>query len=351
VPETSQRPLRLGDDGDAVLDVQARLVAIGYPISADERGWFGPQTSSAVKAFQVRRGLTPDGLVGQSTWRELVEAGWTFGARMLYLRRPPMRGDDVRMLQRYLNALGFDAGKEDGIFFRDTYNALREFQRNLSLPDDGIMGRDTVEALGRLQRRIGPGSKAQLRERIAREAGGVAGRVVFLDPGHGGRDAGVLTALGIPESYLVYRVAEAAAGALDRLGAEPVLSRQVQQGPDLDRRTDEANETKADVAVSFHLACRPEPGPTVAFFSVEKTFSRMGRELAASIGSSVGPRLGRGMSVLGRNLPFLRHTAMPAIMVDLASPGTEVLLAEDPYLTSLGDAVAHGVGQYFDATA
>ena len=34
---------------------------------------------------------------------------------MLYLRRPMLRGDDVAELQRQLNALGFDAGREDGI--------------------------------------------------------------------------------------------------------------------------------------------------------------------------------------------------------------------------------------------
>ena len=44
-------------------------------------------------------------------------AGWTAGGRTLYFRpRAPMRGDDVASLQARLNALGFDAGKEDGIF-------------------------------------------------------------------------------------------------------------------------------------------------------------------------------------------------------------------------------------------
>src|SRR5713226_9907081 len=105
----SPQVLRVGDKGSAVADVQARLVALGYPIT-DVRGAVGTETESAVKVFQIRRGLSPDGVVEQHTWRELVEAGWTFGTRTLYLRRPPMRGDDVRDLQTRLNALGFDAG-------------------------------------------------------------------------------------------------------------------------------------------------------------------------------------------------------------------------------------------------
>jgi N-acetylmuramoyl-L-alanine amidase len=342
--------LRIGDSGSAVLDVQARLVALGYPISDDERGAFGQHTESAVKVFQIRRGLTPDGVVADHTWRELVEAGWTTGGRTLYLRRPPMRGDDVRELQRRLNSLGFDAGKEDGIFDVDSQDAVAEFQRNVGLfPPDGIAGHETFEALDRLRRRIGPGSKAELRERIEREASKPGGRPVFLDPGHGGIDTGSITAVGIPEAYIAYRVAESAAAGLRQQGAAPLFSRAVQQGPEVDRRCEIANALGADVAVSFHVACRSDPGPTVAFFSVERTQSTHGRELAEAIGESLRPRLG-GVQILGRNLPFLRQTRMPSVVVDLASPGEEPLLAEDPYLVGLGEAVAHGVDEYF-ATA
>jgi N-acetylmuramoyl-L-alanine amidase len=351
LPEASAPQLQLGDRGSDVADVQARLVALGYPIAPDERGLFGSETESAVKVFQIRRGLVCDGIVERHTWRELVEAGWTFGARTLYLRRPPMRGDDVRELQTRLNALGFDAGKQDGILGRDTHDAVRDFQLNSGLPADGIAGHETFESLDRLRRRIGPGSKSELRDRIAREAAaGLEGLTVFLDPGHGGPDTGSLSTPGIPESYAVYRVAEATAAHLGRLGAAPLLSRAVQQGPDIDHRCELANAAGADIAVSFHLACRQEPGPTVAFWSIERTQSRLGRELAEALGEALEPRLG-GAQVLGRNMPFLRQTRMPAVVVDLASSTNESLLAEDVYLTSLGAAVAAGIERYIGTAA
>jgi N-acetylmuramoyl-L-alanine amidase len=347
--ETPGPSLVVGDTGGAVLDVQARLESLGYPIARAERGHFGPHTESAVKVFQIRRGLSPDGIVGAQTWRELVEAGWTLGGRTLYLRRPPMRGDDVRELQRRLNALGFDAGKDDGIFELSTQEAIEEFQRNIGLPADGIAGHETFEALDRLRRRIGPGSKAEVRERIARELTvGLIGRVIYLDPAHGGLDTGIVTAPGVPEAYVVYRVAEAAAQRLEQLGGFPILSRAFQHGPAIDQRCLMANGADADLAVSFHLACRPEPGPTVAFWSVERTHSSTGRELAESIGEALRPRLGRAQ-ILGRNLPFLRQTAMPAVALDLSCEDNEPLLVEDPYLTALGIAVARGIERYFDA--
>jgi N-acetylmuramoyl-L-alanine amidase len=343
--------LTVGATGSAVLDVQARLVGLGYPIARSERGRFGPQTESAVKVFQIRRGLSPDGIVGAQTWRELVEAGWTLGSRTLYLRRPPMRGDDVRELQRRLNALGFDAGKDDGIFELSTQEAVHEFQRNAGLPtSDGIAGHETFEALDRLRRRIGPGSKAEIRERILRElAVGLEGRTIFLDPAHGGGDTGMVTGLGIPEAYIVYRVAEAAAERLEALGGFPILSRAVQHGPGDEQRCEIANGAEADLAVSFHLACRPEPGPTVAFWSVERTHSNSGRDLAEAVGEALRPRLG-GAQLLGRNLPFLRQTQMPAVTLDLHTEGNEPLLAEDTYLHSLGEAVADGINNYFGST-
>jgi len=61
--------LRFGDRGSAVRVLQRLLVSKRYPIRID--GDFGVLTETAVKAFQSRRGLTVDGIVGPRTWRAL----------------------------------------------------------------------------------------------------------------------------------------------------------------------------------------------------------------------------------------------------------------------------------------
>ena len=99
-------------DGPEVLDIQQRLVGLGFAVAPGElAGWFGPSDRRPPCArSRIARQLRVDGVVGPDTWGQLVEAGFRLGDRTLYLHAPPFRGDDVRDLQRKLNALGFDAG-------------------------------------------------------------------------------------------------------------------------------------------------------------------------------------------------------------------------------------------------
>ena len=173
--------LLVGDAGEAVRDLQARLGAVGFEVPSDELGRFGECTLSAVRAFQRSRGLLADGTCGRQTWSALVESGFALGDRMLYVRQPMLRGDDVAALQRGLNRLGFDAGREDGIFGPDTATASTEFQRNAGLAPDAIFGSATLAALSRLGT-LAAGSVAAVRERemLRRGPHGLDGRRVYV---------------------------------------------------------------------------------------------------------------------------------------------------------------------------
>jgi len=156
--------LQRGETGEAVRDLQRRLAALGLDSTSDEPGEFGPGTEAAVRAFQQQRGLVVDGLCGRQTWATLVESGFSLGDRTLYFRQPMLRGDDVTELQRQLNSLGFDAGREDGILGEQTADAVAEFQRNVGLAPDGFCGWTTVAALRRVGT-LAAGSVASVRER------------------------------------------------------------------------------------------------------------------------------------------------------------------------------------------
>jgi cell wall-associated NlpC family hydrolase len=67
-PGTVQR----GSKGDAVRQVQQRLLQRGWKIAVD--GDFGPGTDKIVRAFQREKGLGVDGVVGPRTWDALWRA-------------------------------------------------------------------------------------------------------------------------------------------------------------------------------------------------------------------------------------------------------------------------------------
>ncbi len=74
VPEkrfTSGSFIRKGDSGSVVVAIQQSLNAKGARPKIDEDGVFGPGTTVAVKAFQKKKRLVADGIVGPATLQAL----------------------------------------------------------------------------------------------------------------------------------------------------------------------------------------------------------------------------------------------------------------------------------------
>lgn len=62
----------LGDSGDTVKRIQELLIKYGYMDAGSATGYFGEVTEAAVKQFQGKNGLHPDGNVGQQTMTKLT---------------------------------------------------------------------------------------------------------------------------------------------------------------------------------------------------------------------------------------------------------------------------------------
>jgi N-acetylmuramoyl-L-alanine amidase len=349
------RIIRAGDGGDDVRDVQQRLLALQASIDTDELdGRFGPSTEIAVRAFQAERRLPVDGLVGPDTWSQLVEAGYELGDRALYLRYPFLRGDDVRALQRRLNALGFDAGREDGILGRETDGAIRDFQRNVGQVADGIVGPDTVAALGRLRPDITATSRAVVREaeelRVPR--GTIVGAVIAIDPGHGGTDEGVLGPSGTSESRATLAIARALSRRLSEGGAVPLLLREADDDPTPSDRAAAANEAHAAACVSIHVGGEGTeiPGAACTYFGTSTTHSPAGQRLAELIQQRLCDRL--GLKDLGTSrlaISILRETKMPAVQVEpsrISIAEEEQRLRDPGFVDGLAEAITDALREF-----
>lgn len=154
--------LRTGSTGSEVARMQKYLNVFlagcdcgSGPIAVD--GNFGSGTKAAVESFQKAHGLVVDGVIGNDTWDAVVCAynavcsgsAETFPGITL---RPGMTGQDVLLMQQYLNDLsavysGIAMHAADGAYGQNTSDAVRQFQYQFSLSADGLLGKNTWERI------------------------------------------------------------------------------------------------------------------------------------------------------------------------------------------------------------
>jgi len=155
--------------------IQASLnqIAQNYPAIpkiAPVDGIFGPQTERAVRSFQQIFQLTPDGIVGRSTWYKLVQLyvavrqlNELTSRGQLVTEVAPVyagllsegsSGNAVSILQTLLGIVAqYDSGippvTATGFFDSSTRESVLAFQRTAGLPTTGIVGEATWNALYR----------------------------------------------------------------------------------------------------------------------------------------------------------------------------------------------------------
>ena len=331
------RTLRRGYRGREVVDLQTRLQALGFDLgSRGIDGVFRESTERAVRAFQQALGLLADGLVGPITWREVVEAGYRPGVRLLYLRQPPFRGADVVELQRMLDDLGFDPGAVNGLFDHRTVWAVRDFQRNAGLQDDGVVDSVVFKVLNTYA------AQSLGTHQLPDKSGGYftedlfAGPIV-VDAAHGGRDTGYVTQRprGLTEADLNLAVAQELAQILP--AREVLFTRSEDEEVSAADRAFLANSSGAKMIVSIHHAAHYTPtacGAASFYFERLGYRSHRGRMAATYLQRGISQALGVcDIGEFGRSFEILRETNIPAVVLEplyLTNPA-ELDLASDPY--------------------
>jgi N-acetylmuramoyl-L-alanine amidase len=319
-------PMRLGDTGEAVVDLQERLRSLGHLVDGDAPGSFGDGTRSAVCEFQQARGLRVDGICDRETWDAIDEAGYRLGDRLLYRRTPMLRGDDVAELQRQLSAVGFYAGHIDAIYDDRSAAAVTDFQRNVGLPPDGIVGPHTIDELRRLRSHITEGHLVSaLRERLLR------GNLPTL--------GGTRVAVGELGGF-----AQGVAAVCRCLTAAGAVALDLHH-PDSAQLASEAN--KAGAAVYIGLQLDPSSGACrTAYYSGYRYESVASKRLAELVHTGLLRTLDlRDGGMLGMAIPILRETQMPAILVELGDPPVTVRRTAD-----IGDVLVRSLTDWLTVT-
>lgn len=187
VPSGARSLLKIGSQGESVIELQAVLLLMGYYTGSLD-GIYAENTAQAVRKFQQDAGLTVDGMAGTDTWARLFPpspivaqpsvvspAITTVVAPATTNVNPPntpnnsptvanplpvqissgdwqilrlgMEGSAVLGLQQRLTALGFYSGPTNGVFDSKTEAAVKAAQQKFNLPADGTVGPATWNAL------------------------------------------------------------------------------------------------------------------------------------------------------------------------------------------------------------
>jgi N-acetylmuramoyl-L-alanine amidase len=321
-----------GASGPIVTELQARLRRLGFDLSDAADGRFDEATTEAVRAFQRARGIGVDGKVGPVTERELSDAEWVLGVRVLSLRSPMLHGDDVKALQDRLTTLGFDAGKTDGVFGSRTEAAVLEFQRNYGLYSDGIAGVETISALRGLPLMSGdtPSGPLRERERMQPRPAGLVGLRVFVDPGPSSEEH---EAEPLGPALLMARLVQ---NQLEESGAEVEFSRADDSIPDDSMRARLANTLNVDMVLSIRRReDLPPASALVRSFGHARYRSIRGERAATLIAESLLEfDAAKSVSHELSSVPILRDTRAPAVVIDLTA---------DCILEAVVDAIASAV--------
>lgn len=276
--------------------LQQRLCAAGYlDLRSVEDAHFCGRTHAAVLAFQESYGLRITGDCDEGTWSALIEASWSLGERLLFVRTPNIRGDDVAELQTLLNRMGFDCGRVDGIYGASTAAAVADFQLNVGTEQNGICAPEFVALLKRMASQTGEGPGiAAVRETLA---------LASSDPGPTRVAIGSFSGA----THLAHNVTR-------RLQQEFPMATTV----DGDAFTQAlvANQMNADAFVGIEIG---EAGGSVIYYYSVPTFTSVGgRNLAGALVSRIASKIPElEIHSEGVRLPILRETRMPAVLCAL----------------------------------
>jgi N-acetylmuramoyl-L-alanine amidase len=184
-------------------------------------------------------------------------------------------------------------------------------------------------------------SNAQKTENRQNSQEPLNGRIIVLDPGHGGKDNGATSYVGTHEKTLTLETARMVEQRLEKAGAHVIMTRTSDTFIPLEQRAAISNQNHADAFISFHYNCSPNPsanGITDFYYNKSKE-----SELASDILNEVVEVT--KLNNLGTrfdNLSVLRNNLRPSTLIELGFLSSK---QDDPIVESSAfrEEVAQGV--------
>lgn len=191
-------------------------------------------------------------------------------------------------------------------------------------------------------------------------SGGIKGKKITLDAGHGGSDPGAIGASGTREKDVTLKITKKVEELLKKKGAKVSMTRTDDKdvyGPnasdvqELQARVDVAEDNDADAFISIHI--NSSTNKNVGGFS-SYYYPKTSND--ARLAQAVQDRLVKnfGLDDLGirkANFYVNKRCSMPSTLLELAfisNPKEEKLMKSNWYINKLAKSIAEGIEDYFE---
>ena len=190
--------------------------------------------------------------------------------------------------------------------------------------------------------------------------GGLKGKKITLDAGHGGSDPGAIGANGTMEKNVTLKITkkvqellkkEGAKVSMTRTGDKDVYGPGASDAQELQARVDVAEDNDADAFISIHI--NSSTNKNVGGFS-SYYYPKTSND--AKLAQSIQDRLVKnfGLDDLGirqANFYVNKRCSMPSTLLELAfisNPKEEKLMGSNWYINKLAKSIADGIEDYFE---
>lgn len=192
---------------------------------------------------------------------------------------------------------------------------------------------------------------------------GLKGKVVVIDPGHGGPDPGAIGVQGTREKQVNLEVSMRVKANLEKAGAKVLMTRETDVAVaslrgagrgELQARTLFAMENQADIFISIHhnAAVRPTASGTSTYYYLK---TLLDRELARSLQAAMLEAGGLAdFGVRMANFYVVKNVTMPAALLEigfLSNAREEQILTSADFQQKIAQGIVTGIDRFFVETA
>lgn len=176
------------------------------------------------------------------------------------------------------------------------------------------------------------------------------GRLVFIDPGHGGSDPGAKGLDGTWEKEVNLKISLMLRDELIERGYRVVMSRETDKTVDLYDRPEIANASGADIFVSVHNNAfyEREHGTEIYWYNSNPGSPKLAEAVRRAMREGIG-LFDRGVKN-HESFVVIKYTTMPAILVEgafMTNPEEIKLLVDPEFQLRMARAIARGIDLYF----